>query len=294
MAINKSTLDKFDLTGKTAVVTGGGTGLGYAMSRALLLLGAKVLIAARREDVLREAATKLKAECSTDSVLFHTVDLNDRDSVKAFADYAQRTLGGVDIFIGNAGNGLAKPVEAINDTELDDCVRVNFTANFELTRYFLPTMRERRWGRILYSSSASAILSPGALTGVSVYAPMKAALNSLARTLAMEVSQEGVNVNALVIGTYLTDMSGAKKADLDEGVGHDAGSRFIEQMETNSALGRLGIPRELEGMVQLLTTDAGSFITGQSIAVDGGMTSMIWANPPVKDPVIPKYCAQDI
>ena len=294
MAINKSTLDKFDLTGKTAVITGGGTGLGYAMSRGLLLLGAKVLIAARREDVLRNAAAKLKSECSTDSVLFHTVDLNDRDSVKAFADYAQRTLGGVDIFIGNAGNGLAKPVEAINDTELDDCVRVNFTANFELARYFLPTMRERRWGRILFSSSTSAILSPGALVGVSVYAPMKAAVCSLARTLAMEVSAEGVNVNALVLGTYPTDINIAKKTDLEEGMGHDVGNQYVEQMKVNTAVGRLGIPREVEGLVQLLATDAGSFITGQSIAVDGGMSSMIWANPPVKDPVIPKYCSQDI
>jgi NAD(P)-dependent dehydrogenase (short-subunit alcohol dehydrogenase family) len=123
---------------------------------------------------------------------------------------------------------------------------------------------------------------------------MKAAVCSLARTLAMEVSAEGVNVNALVLGTYPTDINIAKKTDLEEGMGHDAGSRYVEQMETNSAVGRLGIPREVEGLVQLLATDAGSFITGQSIAVDGGMSSMIWANPPVKDPVIPKYCSQDI
>jgi len=293
MAINRSTLDKFDLTGKTAVITGGGTGLGYVMARALLLLGAKVLIAARREDVLREAADKLKTECSTDSVLFHTVDLNDRDNLRDFADYAHRTLGGVDIFIGNAAYGLFKPFEDITNTELDDCVRVNFSANFELMRYFLPTMRERRWGRVLFSSSGSSILS-GSLVGMSAYAAMKAALNSLVRTMAAEVSPEGVNLNALVIGCYETDMSSGERDHLNDDVGNDAGNVLFEKMETNNAIGRLGIPRELEGAVQLLTSDAGSYITGQSIPVDGGMTSMIWSNAPVKDPVIPKYCSQDI
>lgn len=288
--INNSTLEKFDLTGKTAVVTGGGTGLGYAITRALLYLGANVLIAARRATALSNAVARLKRECSTDSVIYHTVDLNDRDSVKAFADHAQQVLNGVDIFIGNAAYGLFKPFDTISATELDECLRTNFAANFELTQHFLPSMRKRRWGRILFSSSAGSILSGN--TGMSVYSATKAALNSLVKTVAVEVSHEGVNINTIVIGCYMTEMLASFKNSIDAGQGDNAAGALIEKLETNNMIGRLGDPRELEGVVQLLTSDAGSYITGQCIPVDGGMTSMIWANDPVQNPILPKYCSQ--
>ncbi len=289
--INKSTLDKFDLTGKNAVVTGGGTGLGYAMTRALLLMGAKVMIAARREDALRDSVAKLKKECSTDLIMYQTVDLNDRQNVRQFAQKAQEALNGVDIFIGNAAYGLFKPFETVTDEDLDQCLRTNFTANFELTRHFLPAMREKKWGRILFSSSAGSVLSGS--TGMSVYSATKAALNSLVKTVADEASQYGVNANTLVIGCYMTEMLANFKNELDANGGGEAARALIERLETNNMIGRLGNPRELEGAVQLLTSDAGSFITGQSIPVDGGMTVMAWANEPVKNPVMPSYCLQD-
>ena len=286
--INQSTLKKFDLTGKTAVVTGGGTGLGYSITRALLMLGAKVLIAARREDALRDAAEKLKAECSTDLILTDKVDMNDRNGVKEFSERARQSLNGVDIFVGNAAYGLFKPVDTVSPTELDECIRTNFTANFELMNHFLPGMRAKRWGRVLFSSSAGSVLSGN--TGMSVYS----ALNSLVKTVAVEVSREGVNINTMVIGCYMTEMLASFKNNIGEGEGNDAARALIGRLETNNMIGRLGMPRELEGVVQLLTTDAGSYITGQSIPVDGGMTSMIWANEPTKAPIVPGYCAGDI
>ncbi len=289
--INGTTFDKFDLTGKTAVVTGGGTGLGYSMTRALLLLGAKVLIAARRADCLDRAAETLKKECSTDLVLSRTVDLNDRANVKRFAEDASETLGGVDIFIGNAAYGLFKPIREISAEELDSCLRTNFSANFELMQHFLPTMIERRWGRVLFSSSAGSVLSGN--TGMSVYSATKAALNSLVRPAATEVSQFGVNVNTLVIGCFMTEMLATYEDGLGADGDNDAARVLIRKLETNNGIGRLGNPRELEGAVQLLTTDAGSYITGQSIPVDGGMTTMIWANEPVDDAPRPGYCRED-
>lgn len=288
--INPSTLEKFDLTGKTAVVTGGGTGLGYSITRALLLTGAKVLIAARRENALREAVAKLKAECASDLIIHRTVDLNNRNDVKAFAEHAQGALDGVDIFVGNAAYGLFKPFQTISGTELDECVRTNFTANFELTQHFLPAMRAKRWGRILFSSSAGSVLSGD--TGMAAYSATKAALNSLVKTVAVEASQDGVNINTIVIGCYMTDMLASFKDDVGSGQGNDAARALIQKLETNNMIGRLGNPRELEGMVQLLASDAGSYITGQSIPVDGGMTSMIWANQPAQDQPLPPYCRQ--
>lgn len=286
--INPTTLAKFDLTGKTAVVTGGGTGLGYSITRALLLTGAKVLIAARREDALRDAVARLKIECATDLILHHTVDLNDRENVKAFAEHAQSVLNGVDIFVGNAAYGLFKPFQTITGMELDECMRTNFAANFELTQHFLPAMRAKRWGRILFSSSAGSVLSGD--TGMAAYSATKAALNSLVKTVAVEASQDGVNINTIVIGCYMTDMLASFKDGIDAGQGNDAARALIQKLETNNMVGRLGNPRELEGMVQLLASDAGSYITGQSIPVDGGMTSMIWANQPVQEQALPPYC----
>jgi short-subunit dehydrogenase len=115
---------KFDLTGKTAVVTGGATGLGYYMTRGLMRSGAKVMMAARRENVLKEAAATLRTETKSGEVLYHTVDLNQRDTIKAFADHAIKTMGGVDIFIGNAGQDIFEAVDKITDPVIDQMFQV--------------------------------------------------------------------------------------------------------------------------------------------------------------------------
>lgn len=266
--MNMDGFKKFDLTGKTALVTGGGTGLGYEMSRALIQSGAKVMIAARREDVLKSAAERLMAENVGTTVLWHGADMVDRQSVKALADHALATLNGVDIFIGNAGVEVNEPIDDISDESLDRQIRGNVSANVELTRALLPHMRKKKWGRFIYSSSAASEAADCSL--MSIYGTTKSALNSFARYVAAEGGMDGITANSLVIGAFLnTGMSAPHLAILTE----EQRNQFMKKLTSMIFLRRDGRNEEIGGLVQLLASDAGSYITGACIPIDGGITA---------------------
>lgn len=266
--MNPNAFKKFDLTGKTALVTGGGTGLGYEMARALIQSGAKVMIAARREDVLKEAAEKLMAENPGTSVLCHGADMIDRQSVKALAAHALATMNGVDIFIGNAGVEVNEPIDAISEESLDRQLQGNISANVQLTRAFLPHMRKKQWGRFIYSSSAASEAADCSL--MSIYGTTKAALNSFARYVAAEGGADGITSNALVIGAFLnTGMAAPHLAVLSP----EDRKKFVDTITCMTFLRRDGRNEEIGGLIQLLASDAGSYITGTSIPIDGGITA---------------------
>lgn len=267
--------DKFSLEGRAAVVTGGSTGLGYAMARALMRSGAKVLIAARREDVLKDAAEQLRSESMSGEVLYRPVDLVDRAALREFADLATADLGGVDIFVGNAGQDLFEPVDHISDENLDTLIAINLVSNILLTREFLPGMRAKRWGRILFSSSTTSLVS-GSSDCMSVYATTKAGLNAFTRTAAAEAGQDGVTINALALGVYATQMFQENLERISATMGEGASTGLTAMIASMTALGRLGDPEELEGIIQLLASDAGSYITGQTLPIDGGLSTALW------------------
>lgn len=271
--------EKFSLEGRTAVVTGGSTGLGYAMARALMRSGARVLIAARREAVLENAAGQLRSESTRGEVLYRTVDLVDRDALREFAASAIDDLGGVDIFVGNAGQDLLEPVDQISEGNLDTLIALNLVSNILLTREFLPGMRAKRWGRVLYSSSSTSLVS-GSGDGMSVYAATKAGLNGFARTAAAETGHDGITVNCLAFGVYGTRMLLDQFERIDAAMGTGASLEVMDMIASMTAVGRLGQPEELEGIVQLLASDAGSYITGQTLPVDGGLSTALWPNKP--------------
>lgn len=273
------THENFSLDGRAAVVTGGSTGLGYAMARALMRSGARVLIAARREDVLKEAAEQLRSESTSGQVLYRAVDLVDREALREFATSATDDLGGVDIFVGNAGQDLFEPVDQISDTSLDTLLALNLVSNILLTREFLPGMRAKHWGRILFSSSTTSLVS-GAGDGMSVYAATKAGLNAFTRSAAAETGHGGITVNSLAFGVYATHMLQENLERIDAAMGEGASLGIVGMIASMTAVGRLGRPEELEGIVQLLASDAGSYITGQTIPVDGGLSTALWPNPP--------------
>ena len=137
--------EQFDLHGKCAVVTGGATGMGYYMARGLARAGAKVMIAARRENILQQATEQFNAEPIAEKSIYHVVDLANRASIKSFISAATEKLGGVDILVGNAGLDLLEPVESIKDESIDEIFQVNLSANIELVRGFLPGMRKNKW-----------------------------------------------------------------------------------------------------------------------------------------------------
>lgn len=267
-----------NLRGRTALVTGGATGLGYHMTRALARAGATVLIAARREDVLRQAAERLNADGDVaGEVRWHMVDLADRTSIAALAAHAIETLRGIDIFIGNAGQDFNEHIANIQNSSIDRIMQVNVSANVELVRAFLPGMRVKKWGRVMFSSSVSTIVtSPH--EGIGMYTATKGALNAFARTLAVEAGHDNITANSLVIGFFITDMVKHAEELLRKTQGEAAARRFMQDFVGMTALGRAGKPQELEGLIQLLASDAGSYITGTNLVIDGGMSIMLRPN----------------
>lgn len=261
---------KFDLRGKTALVTGGGAGVGYNISRALARAGATVLICSRREQVLKDAAQELKKDPLVGSILHHTVDLADAQSVNGLIEHVLKTVGGVDIFVGNAAISCFEMLENIKDESIDTMCAVNLASNVKLVRAFAPGMRKKHWGRVIFISS---LLSAGAspYEGAGMYSAVKGALNAFTRTMAVETGRDGITVNSLNLGPFLTDLTRNYLEQMDREHGVGAAQAAMNDFCIMSAVGRMPDCEEVEGIIQLLASDAGSFITGQNIGVDGGM-----------------------
>ena len=265
--------EKFDLSGKTALVTGGATGLGLHMARALGRAGATVILVARREAILSEATQQLLTDPLIKRVEWRSADLYDRGSVGDLAAGVLKDFGGVDIFIGNAAANNLQQIPDVKQESIDELFQLNFSANVRLVQAFLPGMRERKWGRIIFSSSIGSIgIVPR--QGSAVYGATKAAINSFARTLAADFGHDGITANAIVLGVYMTEMLERGQRERAK-QGEEAARKFLKDLSAKSALGRLGDPAEVEGVVQLLASDAGSYITGTSFVVDGGMSIMM-------------------
>jgi 3alpha(or 20beta)-hydroxysteroid dehydrogenase len=265
---------KFELTGRRAVVTGGATGLGFYMTRGLVQSGARVLVAARREDVLIKAADELNAEFGSEQVVWRTVDLASAESIQRLADYALGDFGGVDIFVGNAAQEFKEPVDDIQDESIHQILQVNLTSNIQLFRHFLPGMRARQWGRVIFSSSAATICAP-ANDHMAMYTVTKAGLNAFTKVAANETGPDGITVNALILGLYRTEMLDEGLRGYEQSYGTAAAAALMDEYVAMTSVDRLGACEDVEGAVQLLASDAGSYITGAHIAIDGGLTSML-------------------
>lgn len=245
----------FDLTGKVALVTGGSKGLGKAMSRALAEAGANIVICSRHADELAAAQSEIQSGLSI-KVASRVTDMSQRDDVQALAKFALDTFGRVDILINNAGSNAPEQIDQITDEVWDRIVELNLTSCMVLARALVPQMKSRKWGRIIHISSIMGLASK---EGRNVYSATKAALIGFARATALDVGGDGITVNCIAPGPFLTDLPG-KMLSAEEKAG------FAQR----TALGRWGDPREMMGPALLLASDAGSYITGTTLVVDGG------------------------
>ena len=246
----------FDLSGKAALVTGGSKGLGKSMARGFAEAGADVMICSRSEAELRAAAAYI-GEGLNAKVEWMVVDMTDRARVDALAAEALRRLGRVDVLVNNAGSNVPQPIDAITDEVWDRILELNLSSCMRLTRALVPRMKERKWGRIIHISS---VLGHGGKEGRNIYCSTKAALHGLARASAIDLGPFGITVNCISPGPFLTDLPlGILTKEQQKG--------FAQK----TALGRWGEPDELIGPALLLATDAGSYITGTFIIVDGGV-----------------------
>src|SRR5262249_38174106 len=248
-------LDLFNLTGKVALVTGGSRGLGKAMARGLAEAGADIIISSRREKDLRAALDDILRGTGRRGVVI-AADMGKRSEVNRLARTALEQMGRVDILINNAGTNRPQPIDAITDETWDEVLEINLSSVMALTRALVPPMKQRRWGRIIHIASVMAFVSKEKRN---VYSATNAALLGLARASALDLGAFGITVNCIAPGPFLTELPGTLLSDAEK-------KAFADR----TALGRWGEPRELVGPALLLASDAGAYITGTALVVDGG------------------------
>lgn len=244
----------FRLDGRTALVTGASRGLGKAMARALAGAGANLVISSRSATDLEAALPEILAGTDAEGA-WVAADIGDRDEVRRLATEATAAFGAIDVLISNAGGNTPEQLEEVTDEAWDSVIEVHLGAAMGLTRALAPAMKARGWGRIVYVSS---ILATFGRPGRGAYSSVKAALRGLAATAAVELGPYGITVNTIAPGSFHT---GALDRLTPE-------QRLAAREK--AVLGRGGEPEELAGPVLLLAGDAGSFISGTTLVVDGG------------------------
>jgi NAD(P)-dependent dehydrogenase (short-subunit alcohol dehydrogenase family) len=245
----------FDLEEKTAVVIGGTAGIGRILSLGLADAGADVIASARRQEQVDETAAEIERRGR--QTLRLRSDVSNRASLEQLLAASLRTFGKVDILINCAGKIKRTPTLTVPEEEWADIVDTNLTGTLRACQIFGGHMLERSYGRIINIASLNSFV---ALSEVAAYAASKAAVVSLTRSLAVEWSKKGVAVNAIAPGVFHT----ALNADLLDNTprGHE--------LLTRTPMGRFGRNEELVGAAVYLASDAASFVTGQTLVVDGG------------------------
>lgn len=253
----------FDLTGKTALITGGSRGLGLQMAEALGSQGAKVLLSARKADELQQAQAHLQGLGI--EAQFVASDASKDADIAALAEAAIEKLGHVDILINNAGASWGAPAEDYPTEAWDKVFNLNIRGLFLLTQQIgKRSMIPRQYGRILNIASIAGLRGnpPGAMQTIA-YNTSKGALVNFTRALAGEWGKYGITVNALAPGFFPSKMSNVLIKTLGE-----------EALIGNSPLQRLGDDEDLKGATLLFASNAGKHITGQILAVDGGYSAV--------------------
>jgi NAD(P)-dependent dehydrogenase (short-subunit alcohol dehydrogenase family) len=248
----------FDLTGQTALVTGGTQGLGLAIAEALAEQGARVIVS----DLDAVACERVAAGLRSRGMLVEglSADLAHGAEVERLAALVQATFGGIDILVSNAGiQGPSGPLAAATDDDWQRVIEVNLRAAARLTTHLIPPMAARRGGSVVLMSSIAGLRGNGA---IGLYGLSKAALAQLARNLAVEWGPQGVRVNAVSPGLIRTPLATGLLGD----------EAFMARRLQATPLRRVGEPKEIAGVVVMLASQAGGFITGQNLVVDGGTT----------------------
>ena len=244
-----------DLTGRVAVVMGGTSGIGKSMALGLAQAGADVIATGRRQSHVEEVASLIEAEGR--HTLVHTADVSYRTSVDSFRDAVMAAFGRVDVLLNVAGRIKRAPTKDLPEDEWNSIIDTNLTGTLRACQAFYEPLRSSGRGRIINIASLNSYV---ALYEVAAYAASKSAVLSLKRSLAVEWSRHGINVNAIAPGVFRTDLNSALLDGTPRG----------KELLMRTPMGRFGQTDELVGAAVLLASDSASYITGECLAVDGG------------------------
>jgi 3-oxoacyl-[acyl-carrier protein] reductase len=245
----------FDLTGKTALVTGASGGIGGAIAKALHAQGATVVLSGTRA----EALEAVKAELGSRAFIA-AANLSDIASVEALPKAAEEAAGGsIDILVNNAGITRDNLFMRMKDDEWDQVIAVNLTAAFRLSRAVLRGMMKKRWGRIIQITS---VVGATGNPGQGNYAAAKAGLVGMTKSLAAEVASRNITVNAVAPGFIQTAMTDVLT------------DQQKQTIATRIPAGRMGMPEEIAAAVVYLASQEAAYVTGETIQINGGMAML--------------------
>jgi 3-oxoacyl-[acyl-carrier protein] reductase len=241
----------FDLTGRSALVTGASGGIGGAIAKALHDQGATVALTGRNEDALQKVASVLGERTH---VL--VADLSDSDAVNGLVGAANDAMGGLDILVNNAGLTRDGLMMRMKDEDWAEVLEVNLTAGFRLARATLRGMMKARYGRII---NITSVVGQMGNPGQANYVASKAGMTGMTKALAAEVASRGITVNCVAPGFITTAMTDSLSDDQKEAM--------LERIP----VGRFGTPDDVAACVTFLASEAGGYLTGQTLHVNGGM-----------------------
>ncbi|RWM23137.1 glucose 1-dehydrogenase [Mesorhizobium sp.] len=250
----------FGLEGRHAFITGASRGLGLAFAEALAGAGARVTIGGRKAEELKAAGDRLRGEGYT--VAESVIDVTDTQSVDSAIAATEAGAGPIDILVNNAGIQRRAPLETFSDADWDALMATNLDGVFKVSRAVVKGMIARRKGSIINVSSVQSVL---ARPSIAPYAASKGAITMLTKSMAGEWGQHGVRVNAIAPGYFKTELNAALVAD----------ETFSGWLTDRTPMRRWGDVEELAGAAVFLASDAASFVTGQTLLVDGGITSVL-------------------
>jgi NAD(P)-dependent dehydrogenase (short-subunit alcohol dehydrogenase family) len=258
MAASDDPTARFRLDGRVAVVTGGGRGIGHALSLGLAAAGAAVVVTSRSEASCDEVAREITARGGRAHVV--AADVGRAEDRARIVDETIATFGRLDVLVNNAGVLKPHATVKVTEGELDDIIAVNLKGPVFLSQLALPHLEADGGGSIINLSALGAFQP---MAGIGAYCAVKAAMVNWTSTMAKEWTRRGVRVNSLVPGPVATDMILPRDPE--------ARDAFVADMAAQTLVGRVGQPEDLVGAVLFLASGASAFMTGRSLFLDGGM-----------------------